>query len=125
MDSVEGFLTHFLRKEYGTFRLYSGNENKHGEQLSKASHRRIPPSADQFRPVHTSAETGIVLPKDQRQHITSHAPKVVLPLRICAHYCEGRASLRFVLFTVHRVSCPCEMFRDGFDLHLLQTSAYQ
>mmetsp|Transcript_27528 Transcript_27528/g.65124 ORF Transcript_27528/g.65124 Transcript_27528/m.65124 type:complete len:530 (-) Transcript_27528:41-1630(-) len=36
MDSMEGFLTHFLRKEYGTFRLYSGNDNKHGEQLSKA-----------------------------------------------------------------------------------------
>jgi hypothetical protein len=27
VDTWDGFLTHFLRKEYGTFRLYSGNEN--------------------------------------------------------------------------------------------------
>jgi len=32
-------------------------------------------------------ETGIVLPNNQRQHRTSHAPKDVLPLRICANYC--------------------------------------
>uniref|UniRef100_A0A7S4JJE5 DUF2723 domain-containing protein n=1 Tax=Guillardia theta TaxID=55529 RepID=A0A7S4JJE5_GUITH len=37
LDTVDGFLTHFLRKEYGTFRLYSGNENsKIGEQLWEA-----------------------------------------------------------------------------------------
>ena len=29
-------------------------------------------------------ETGSVLPNNQRQHRTSHAPKDVLPLRICA-----------------------------------------
>jgi len=29
-------MTHFLRKEYGTFRLYSGNENGPGEQLLQA-----------------------------------------------------------------------------------------
>ena len=28
VDTVDGFLTHFLRKEYGTFRLYSGNEGE-------------------------------------------------------------------------------------------------
>jgi len=28
-------------------------------------------------------ETGILLPNNQRQHRTSHAPKDVLPLRIC------------------------------------------
>ena len=33
------------------------------------------------------AETGILLPNNQRQHRTSHAPKDVLPLRICANYC--------------------------------------
>ena len=34
VDSWEGFLTHFLRKEYGTFRLYSGNEGSQiGDQL--------------------------------------------------------------------------------------------
>jgi len=32
-------------------------------------------------------ETGILLPNNQRQHRTSHAPKDVLPLRICANYC--------------------------------------
>jgi hypothetical protein len=32
-------------------------------------------------------ETGILLPNNQRQHRTSHAPKNVLPLRICAKYC--------------------------------------
>ena len=31
-------------------------------------------------------ETGILLPNNQRQHRTSHAPKDVLPLRICAIY---------------------------------------
>eukprot|EP00961_Rhodomonas_salina_P232038 3134958-Rhodomonas_salina.4 len=37
MDTVDGFLTHFLRKEYGTFRLYSGNENSQmGDQLWQA-----------------------------------------------------------------------------------------
>jgi len=29
------------------------------------------------------AETGILLPNNQRQHRTSHAPKDVLPLRVC------------------------------------------
>ena len=33
------------------------------------------------------AETGVLLPNNQRQHRTSHAPKDVLPLRICANYC--------------------------------------
>ena len=32
-------------------------------------------------------ETGILLPNNQRQHRTSHAPKDVLPVRICAKYC--------------------------------------
>ena len=32
-------------------------------------------------------ETGILLPNNQRQHRTSHAPKDVLPLRIFANYC--------------------------------------
>mmetsp|Transcript_9016 Transcript_9016/g.18003 ORF Transcript_9016/g.18003 Transcript_9016/m.18003 type:complete len:791 (-) Transcript_9016:130-2502(-) len=37
MDTVDGFLTHFLRKEYGTFRLYSGNDNSQmGDQLWQA-----------------------------------------------------------------------------------------
>ena len=37
VDSWEGFLTHFLRKEYGTFRLYSGNEGSQvGDQLVQA-----------------------------------------------------------------------------------------
>ena len=30
---------------------------------------------------------GILLPNNQRQHSTSHAPKDMLPLRICADYC--------------------------------------
>jgi len=34
-----------------------------------------------------NTETGISLPNNQRQHRTSHAPKDVLPLRICANYC--------------------------------------
>ena len=29
----------------------------------------------------------MLLPNNQRQHRTSHAPKDVLPLRICANYC--------------------------------------
>ena len=32
-------------------------------------------------------ETGILLPTNQHQHRSSHAPKDVLPLRICASYC--------------------------------------
>ena len=32
-------------------------------------------------------ETDILLPNNQRQHRTSHAPKDVLPLRIWANYC--------------------------------------
>jgi len=32
-------------------------------------------------------ETGIFLPNNQRHHRTPHAPKDVLPLRICADYC--------------------------------------
>jgi len=32
-------------------------------------------------------ETGILLPNNQRQHRTRHAPKDVMPLRICANYC--------------------------------------
>ena len=32
-------------------------------------------------------ETGISLPNNQRQHRTSHAPKDVLHLRMCANYC--------------------------------------
>jgi len=35
----------------------------------------------------TQRETGILLPNNQRQHRTSHAPKDVLPLGICANYC--------------------------------------
>jgi len=31
-----------------------------------------------------ATETGISFPNNQRQHRTSHAPKDVLPLRICA-----------------------------------------
>ena len=34
-----------------------------------------------------SQEVGIFLPNNQHQHRTSHAPKDVLPLRICAKYC--------------------------------------
>ena len=40
------------------------------------------------------------------------APHLALP--------EGRAALRIVLVTVPRVSRSCEIFPDGFDLHLLQ-----
>jgi len=32
-------------------------------------------------------EIGILMPDNQRQHRTSHAPKDVLSLRICANYC--------------------------------------
>ena len=32
-------------------------------------------------------ETGISLPDNQRQQPTSHAPKDVLPLGMCAYYC--------------------------------------
>ena len=35
-------------------------------------------------------------------------------------YPEGCAALRIVLVTVPRVSRSCELFPDGFDLHLLQ-----
>ena len=34
-----------------------------------------------------SLDTGTLLPNNQRQHHTSHAPKDVLPLRICANHC--------------------------------------
>jgi len=33
-------------------------------------------------------QTGILLPNNQHQHRTSHAPKDVLPLRTCANYCS-------------------------------------
>ena len=32
-------------------------------------------------------ETGMLLPNNQRQHRATHAPKEVLPLRICANHC--------------------------------------
>ena len=35
----------------------------------------------------TSRETGILLPNNQRQHRTSHAPTDVLSLRVCVNYC--------------------------------------
>ena len=44
------------------------------------------PRAGQSYTLH-NRETGIFLPKTQRQHRTSHAPKDVLPPRICANYC--------------------------------------
>ena len=37
-------------------------------------------------PQRCQAETGILLLNNQRQHRTSHAPKDVLPLRICTNY---------------------------------------
>ena len=40
-------------------------------------------------------EAGVLLPNNQRQHRTSHAPENVLPLRICANYCA-----------------PCQLFRS-------------
>ena len=58
-------------------------------------------------------EIGILLPNNQRQHRTSHVPKDVLPYA-------------YLLVTVLRVSRSCELFLDGFDLHLLhldQTSS--
>ena len=42
-------------------------------------------------------ETGILLPNNQRQHRTSHAPKDVLTLRKCANY-----------------SVPCQMLLRAF-----------
>ena len=37
VDTWEGFATHFLRREYGTFRLFSGNEaSQMGDQLVEA-----------------------------------------------------------------------------------------
>ena len=48
------------------------------------------PACDPF-PVlqryHCYPETGTLMPNNQRQHRISHAPKDVLPLRICANYC--------------------------------------
>jgi hypothetical protein len=38
----------------------------------------------------------------------------------CAAHPEGCAALRIVLVTVPRISCSCEHFPDGFDLHLLR-----
>ena len=35
---------------------------------------------------HPARETGVLSPNNQRQHRTSHAPKDVLHLRICANY---------------------------------------
>ena len=32
-------------------------------------------------------ETDILLPNNQRQHHTSHAPEDVLPVRVCANHC--------------------------------------
>ena len=37
--------------------------------------------------MHEDRETGILLPSNQRQHRTSHAPKNVVPVHICAYYC--------------------------------------
>ena len=53
----------------------------------------------------THREIGILLPKNQRQHL--------------AHP-EGRSALRIVLVTVPRVCRSCEHLPDGFDFHLLQ-----
>ena len=45
-------------------------------------------SADVLLALARGTETGILLPHNQRHHRTSHAPKDVLPLRICANYLE-------------------------------------
>ena len=57
-------------------------------------------------------ETGILMPNNQRQDHISHAPKDVLPLRICANYCASRRR-------------SCELFPDGFDLQLLPGASRQ
>ena len=35
LDTLEGFATHFLRREYGTFRLYSGDDGSTEKQVYK------------------------------------------------------------------------------------------
>jgi hypothetical protein len=44
-------------------------------------------------PPRGAGEIGILLPNNQRQHRTSHAPKDLLPLRICANYCSQLSPL--------------------------------
>jgi len=43
-------------------------------------------------------ETGILLPNNQRQHRTSHAPKDMLPLRKCANVGHTTCEVHFVTY---------------------------
>ena len=77
-------------------------------------------------------ENGNLMPNNQRQHRTSHAPKDVLPLRICANYCAScqpllRAFSGWVrspppvgLFDTHTPSNP----ETCFSCRILQQKCY-
>ena len=54
-----------------------------GQASPEAAPRRV-----EARAAYLQGEIGILLPNNQRQHRTSHAPKDVLPLCICANYCD-------------------------------------
>ena len=71
--------------------------------LQQAPPPATPPCSFKFGTRPRGKETGILLPNNQRQHRTSHAPKDVLPYA-------------YVLIAVPRVSRSCEHFPDGFDL---------
>ena len=51
----------------------------------------------QFKDRIRSRKNGILLPNNQRQHRTSHAPEDVLPLRIYADYCAFVRQFKFLV----------------------------
>ena len=63
--------------------------------------------------VGVEAETGILSPNNQRKHRTSHAPKDVLPLRICANDCAPcQPPLRAFSGWIHGVEAPTTLRRE-------------
>ena len=66
----------------------------------------------------TPSETGISLPNNQRQHRTSHAPKDVLPSRICANTTPDITTPTNLSYIVTLPTQPCNT-HWGMRLHLL------
>jgi len=64
-------------------------------------------------------ETGILLPSNQRLHRTSHAPKDVLPLRICANYCAPCQPILRAFFRMDSISASYPPLQPTpYTLHL-------
>ena len=76
-----------LKSTYVDFQFPKMEAKKPGEAFSNETSSTSNTNAARYPLNLERREIGILLPNNQRQHRTSHAPKDVLPLRICASYC--------------------------------------